>query len=825
MKTLLSLPPNLVEAFHDVTGLDQSQFLCTSDPVGHRVGSGGGTVWALQQTAAMGSRCILLHAGGQSRRLPAYAPSGKVLTPLPALHGEPVGLELLHHQLPLYNHIMEMAPESLRLLIASGDALITASDELPTVPEADLVCYGIPATPERLALHGVYAMPKSDPTHLDFMLQKPSLEKQQVYADSHILLLDIGIWLLSERAIARLTQCATDEQGNVQNYDLYSDFGRALGMNPTYPDERLKDLSVAILPLPEGRFLHFGTTPDLIGSTEILTGIPNPDMIWVENSYTDGWSFTQQNVVTGIPANDWKVSLSCGQCVDMVPMGDSEFALRPYGFNDAFRGSLDRPDTLYLGMPYLLWAAAHSVPVREDVDIQKAQLFPVTSDMNLLGRLLKWMLESSPSDNSLADTYLSLPRVSADEISDRANLRRLVAQRQELLHQDFDSKQAFAHLRQTIMEHISLPVNNVGLSTPKHGVLSTAPLRMDLSGGWTDTPPFCLYDGGAVVNVAVNLDGRPPLSCRIVPTQSGGITLRSIDLHAEMVVTDESELQDYAHLNDMFSIPKAALVLAGIKPTATSGFLLEMESCVPAGSGMGTSSILAATVLDAISAAFELGWDNTDICQLTLVLEQMLTAGGGWQDQWGGVVGGAKILQTEAGVQQVPQVEQLPLDIWTNPELAPLHLLYFTGLTRTAKDLLGQIVLRMFLREPVQRKLLSHMKVHASNMAQAIRFAQQAPVIAYSTYCDCLAENWRQNKQLDAGSCPPAVQKIIDLVGDDAAALKLPGAGGGGFLYICARDLKAANDIRERLEANPQSPTARFYELSVSREGLHHTFL
>ena len=49
MKKLLSLPPNLVEPFHDITGRSRDEYYCTCDPIGHRLGSGGGTAWLLQQ--------------------------------------------------------------------------------------------------------------------------------------------------------------------------------------------------------------------------------------------------------------------------------------------------------------------------------------------------------------------------------------------------------------------------------------------------------------------------------------------------------------------------------------------------------------------------------------------------------------------------------------------------------------------------------------------------------------------------------------------------------------------------------------------------------
>ena len=95
MKKLLSLPPNLVGCFHQVTGLSRDEYFCTNDPVGHKLGSGGGTAWLLRQAygaslndngksddEAFGQwlgreKRILLHAGGQSRRLPSSAPSGK----------------------------------------------------------------------------------------------------------------------------------------------------------------------------------------------------------------------------------------------------------------------------------------------------------------------------------------------------------------------------------------------------------------------------------------------------------------------------------------------------------------------------------------------------------------------------------------------------------------------------------------------------------------------------------------------------------------------------------------------------------------------------
>lgn len=52
MKKLLSLPPNLVECFHEVERAARKEWFCTSDPIGHKLGSGGGTAWLLQACKA-----------------------------------------------------------------------------------------------------------------------------------------------------------------------------------------------------------------------------------------------------------------------------------------------------------------------------------------------------------------------------------------------------------------------------------------------------------------------------------------------------------------------------------------------------------------------------------------------------------------------------------------------------------------------------------------------------------------------------------------------------------------------------------------------------
>ena len=866
MKKLLSLPPNLVEVFHEVTGLSRDEYFCTCDPVGHRLGSGGGTAWLLQeayrsQESGVGSQefdswlCqekrILIHAGGQSKRLPSYAVSGKVLMPLPVFRwerGQRLSQNLLSVQLPLYEKMMAMAPDNIHTMVVSGDVLIRATQPLQPIPEADVVCYGLWLDASVAKNHGVFVSSRQTPSVLKQMLQKPSVQTLTDLQRDHFYLTDIGVWLLSDRAVSLLMKKCNHNfpfsifNSQLNTYDLYSEFGCCLGTDPTMVDEELRQLKVAILPLAGGEFYHFGTSREMISSTLRLQNLvndqreimhldrkPHPSIfvqntvmeipfteenrnIWIENSHIGKrWHLTHDHVITGVPENDWDITLAPGECIDVVPVTTSSSPeIRRYRIDEPLNSN----------------ELAECADLRRLFAQRKAFCKQNWSALaNNWRHSVFYQLDLADAASEFQKENIPLPPPLPEEAP-------LMTRIHDAMFRG-DSDKAFSLLRHGITSSNLLPPSSFLLPRKQIAddqiVWGRSPVRIDIAGGWTDTPPYCLMEGGNVINLAIELNGQPPLQAYVKPSKDYRIVLRSIDLGAVEVVETTEQLMDFMHVGSPFSIPKAALVLAGFGNSSPSlhtpsllqkleafgsGIELTLLSAIPAGSGLGTSSILAATVLGALNDFCGLGWDKNEIGHRTLMLEQMLTTGGGWQDQFGGVLGGVKLLQTGRGFAQNPQVRWLPNDLWTQPEYRPCHLLYYTGITRTAKQILAEIVRRMFLNDNAELRLLREMKEHTMEMYEAI---QQND---FQRMGLLMRKTWQQNQALDSGTNPPAVASLTDLIDDLCLGYKLPGAGGGGYLYMIAKDPEAAARIKQILSDHRQNKNARFVEMDLSLKGL-----
>ena len=955
---LLTLPARMVAEFEALEGRRRPEWFATSDPPGQPLGSGGGTANLLAEARRATaparsftdwlrqSRKLILHAGGLSRRLPAYAPMGKLLMPIPVFRwsrGQRLDQSLLDLQLPDYQRVLAHAGPHTAALITSGDVLLRFARELPPFPEVDVLGLGMRVAPEKAKDFGVFFSPRGQPTELAFFLQKPAASKIRELAEDYLCLVDTGMWLLSERAVRVLMercgwQTSGFDGGTARRYELYAEFGLALGKSPTAQDPAVSGLTCAVIPLPEAQFYHFGTSGQMIESVAALQNLvldeakvgrtgarQQPDQVtqnsrfdvtlrregnhtlWVENSVVpSGWHLASQHVLTGVPENDWTLRLTPGVCLDFVPIGQDQFCVRAYGFGDTFSGPMGDAATRWLARPAGDWFAARGLKPGDcgldpQMDIQSCPLFPVLGAGEIEPAFVQWLFASTPGPEAgFARRWRELPRLSAKQIPEQANLRRLYEQRAqlrqacllpmlknfrwsvffrldleatarafaagsdavpELRFTDHDDAMQLVHdqmFRSAVLRHRHEPgwehfeagafarlremiVHEARLSPacPRRNVMddqivwARSPIRFDLAGGWTDTPPYCIEHGGKVLNVAADLNGQPPIQVFAKLSECPELVMRSIDLGVEERLRTYAELDTFARPDSPFALAKAAFALAGFLPRFNSqggfasleqqlrefgaGIEVSLLAAVPKGSGLGTSSVLAATVLAALGDLCGLDWDRNTLFTRTLALEQMLTTGGGWQDQAGAIFRGIKLIETASGLAQKPAINWLPHHLFEHDYANRSILLYYTGVTRLAKNILAEIVRGLFLNSPSHLGIIADIGANADFASAAIQKCDYEMLLA------AIRNSWGLNQRLDAGTNPPEVQQILGHVHDYLGAAKLLGAGGGGYLLLFGKDEAAAAKIKQRLISRPPNTRARFVDFRLSETGLQLT--
>ncbi len=387
---------------------------------------------------------------------------------------------------------------------------------------------------------------------------------------------------------------------------------------------------------------------------------------------------------------------------------------------------------------------------------------------------------------------------------------------------------AFEHLEKVIIAS-GLKQDTCPRSTLRSDeiVWARAPARLDVGGGWTDTPPYSLEYGGCVVNAAVDLNGQPPIQVYVRVIDEPVIRISSIDLGTRVEITDFDGLLDYREATSSFALAKAALVLCGLSPQTfhdTSlkkalqefggGIELTTLAAIPKGSGLGTSSIMGAVIIAAIQAALGKQLSQRKLFHSVLRLEQALTTGGGWQDQIGGAVDGVKMISTEPGLVPDARIHFVPSDVLDPQANRGQSLLYYTGITRLAKNILQQVVGRYLNRDRAAMATLRRIHLVAKEVADALAGKDIAK------FGRLLDVAWQLNKQLDPNSSNEEIESLLERVGPFIYGGKLLGAGGGGFMLMICKSPEDALSVRQMLETEPPNERARFFDFDISNEGL-----
>ncbi|MGN1095069.1 MAG: L-fucokinase, partial [Eubacteriales bacterium] len=316
------------------------------------------------------------------------------------------------------------------------------------------------------------------------------------------------------------------------------------------------------------------------------------------------------------------------------------------------------------------------------------------------------------------------------------------------------------------------------------------PLRVNWGGGWSDTPPYCNENGGTVLNCAILLDGKRPVSVSLERIDEKKIIFKSADLNRYEKYNDIKQLQNCADPFDPFALPKAALLALGIIPkqggnladildNIGGGFIMSTEvTGVPKGSGLGTSSILAGACVKALLEFFGVEYTEDELYDHVLSMEQLMSTGGGWQDQVGGLSDGIKYITSRPGLHQKIKVEHITLSEDTMNELNERFALIYSGQRRLARNLLRDVVGRYIGNVPDTVNALSDIQ----KISALMRFELERGNV--DAFAELLNQHWLLSKKIDSGSSNTCIDQIFCSIEDLIDGRMISGAGGGGFLQV-----------------------------------------
>lgn len=372
---------------------------------------------------------------------------------------------------------------------------------------------------------------------------------------------------------------------------------------------------------------------------------------------------------------------------------------------------------------------------------------------------------------------------------------------------DYTEGLCFQTIQQTVYEEAVRKLPDASLyRIAKDQVEVKLPVRVNWGGGWTDTPPYCNENGGVVLNAAISLNGILPVQITVKRLPEYHVEFESQDIGVFGRVDTREEIQDCHNPYDSFALHKAALIACGIVPL-TGGrpledilkgmggglYLSTQVIGIPKGSGLGTSSILAGACVKGLFEFLGQEKTNGEIYEIVLSMEQIMSTGGGWQDQVGGLTGGIKFISTRPGIGQNIEVVPVQVPERAMQELQERFALVYTGQRRLARNLLRDVVGNYIGARPASVEALKKMQPVAALMKH---YLERGDI---DTFAALMNEHWELSKQLDRGSTNTCIDQIFVSCEDLIDARFIAGAGGGGFIMVILKKGVSRDMLRERL--------------------------
>lgn len=896
-----------IDSRHDYLP-SRTKFAVIPDEGGVRVGSGGATLSVLKNLKEhggwAGKRVLVIHSGGDSKRVPQYSALGKLFSPVP--HVLPDG-----RSSTLFDEFliaMAAVPGRIRegMLLLSGDVLLLFNPLLIDWNGCGAAVISFKEDVETGKDHGVYL--RSEDGNVKTFLHKQSVDTLRsvgavnssgcvdIYTGAILFSVDVldSLWSLvsADGAVDEVKYRAfVNERIRLS---LYGDFQYPLATDSTreqfYKEKpesefcpelqecrtavwnALRPYPLKLLRLAPAKFIHFGTTKEILDL--MCEGVANySELGWssVTNSSATSPSYNSvvspradvgDNVFAEVSYIHSEACVGAGSVLSYIDIHDEvipphvvlhglkqtngKFVCRIFGTEDNPKENRlfgkELPEKFGL-----LWNA----PIYPELNTIKEAIAAALRLYQLVqeekwdeieqGKSLAAGFNDADPEAIIAWNKRMAELVAMNDIQLDINSKTPVSMLRSLppltkiQHEWMENYLARAGYNEKMRLHyyVGSALQDEGEIAKAFSTLSTAileetlaglqenravkiavdelevklPLRVNWGGGWLDTPPYCNENGGTVLNAAILLNGERPVSVRLRRIQEYKIVFesRDMDVHGEFDTIEP--LQRVGDPYDPYVLQKAALLACGMIPSKGGnledilnrlggGFWMDTEVIgVPKGSGLGTSSILAAACVKALFQFFGIPHTEDDLYSHVLCMEQIMSTGGGWQDQVGGVTDGIKYISSRSGLNQKIHVSHLKLDKATMTELNERFTLIYTGQRRLARNLLRDVVGRYIGNEPDTVYALKEIQ----RVAALMRFELERGHV--DDFAALLAQHWELSKMIDAGSTNTLIDQIFDSCEDLLAGRMVCGAGGGGFLQVMLKKSVNKADLQSRLKA------------------------
>jgi D-glycero-alpha-D-manno-heptose-7-phosphate kinase len=295
-------------------------------------------------------------------------------------------------------------------------------------------------------------------------------------------------------------------------------------------------------------------------------------------------------------------------------------------------------------------------------------------------------------------------------------------------------------------------------------IITRSPLRLSIGGGGTDLPSYYRLDEGFLVAMALTRYVYVSMTHRF----DKGYLLKYSSIESG---------DDYSQIKH--PIIREALAMMGVTDPD-----IEITSLadVPAGTGLGSSSSFTTALVRAIGVMQRRHMDAHLIAELACQIElERLREPIGKQDQYAAAFGGLTAFTFHK--DDTVTVEALKLANQTYEDLESNTLMFFTGRTRSAGEILKQ-------QDDKSKEMDAGMLANLNRVRElGYRTREAFESGQLGVWGEIMLEHWQAKKRRSSAMSSPEIDEWYELaLNNGAIGGKLVGAGGGGFLLFYAED-------------------------------------